>query len=133
MCNDRSTLLQPHARAGNSGASLTTSPPAGQFLLLYGRRRLGKTYLLQHFFQADSKPHAYYLADQTTASTQRLALAESLLAALPDEGVNLGDLAVSWNAILRFISQKCQGRSERFGLILDEFPYLVARRAFGRG
>lgn len=120
----------------------TTKQPKGQFLLLYGRRRLGKTYLLQHFFRTNAKPpqitekpHAYFLADQTTALTQRLALAETLLAALPDDGIAATDLAVSWNALLRFVSQKCAGRSsetssettERFGLILDEFPYLVAQ------
>lgn len=101
--------------------------PAGQFLLLYGRRRLGKTYLLQRFFAQDDKPHAYFLADQTTAPAQRLALAEALLAALPAHGVAPEEIAVSWNALLRFTTQQCQGRKGRFGLILDEFPYLVAQ------
>src|SRR5271154_6107824 len=38
------------------------------------------------------------------------------------------DIAVSWNALLRYASQQAKGRKKgagRFALILDEFPYLV--------
>ncbi|MCX6380431.1 MAG: ATP-binding protein [Armatimonadetes bacterium] len=100
----------------------------GQMVLLYGRRRLGKTYLLQRFFAGGvgemPRPHGYYLADQTTAATQRLALARTLLSVLPDDGVEEEEIAVSWNALLRHVSAHCQ-QGERFGLILDEFPYLM--------
>ena len=70
----------------------------GQMLLLYGRRRLGKTFLLQRFFTAGvsgdegEKPHCYYLAEQSTASTQRQTLARQLLAALPSDGVAAEDI-----------------------------------------
>ncbi len=103
----------------------------GQMAMLYGRRRLGKTYLLQHFF-ADGPPkaHCYYLADQTTAVSQRRELAAQVLDALPDPGVSgPEEIAVSWNALFRYVSQACRSRAgketTRFGLILDEFPYLV--------
>jgi AAA+ ATPase superfamily predicted ATPase len=108
----------------------------GQMLLLYGRRRLGKTFLLQRYFTAGStgnepvKPHCYFLAEQSTASTQRLTLARQLIAALPAEGVTPEEIGVSWNALLRYASQQAQARkkgSGRFALILDEFPYLVAQ------
>lgn len=104
--------------------------PGGQMALLYGRRRVGKTYLLQRFFTAGAsgaeppKPHVYFLAEQSTAAVQRSALAEQALAALPDPGVSVEELAVSYNAILRHISARA-GNGERFGLVLDEFPYLV--------
>jgi AAA+ ATPase superfamily predicted ATPase len=108
------------------------STPGGQLALLYGRRRIGKTFLLQRFFTAgvtgteSPKPHAYYLADQTTAPEQRVGLAAQVLSALPDPGVTVEDLAVSYAAILRFVSGKCR-QGERFGLVLDEFPYMVAQ------
>ncbi len=103
-------------------------------LLLYGRRRLGKTYLLQRYFAAGTtgdemaRPHCYYLAEQTTAAAQRATLARQLLEALPVEGVTEEEIAVSWNALLRHVSQQAQARSRdagRFALILDEFPYLI--------
>ena len=106
----------------------------GQMTLLYGRRRLGKTYLLQRYFTGGvtgdepAKPHCYYLAEQTTAHAQRLALAEQLLVSLPSEGVSVEEIAVSWNALLRYVSREAGLRepsSGRFALILDEFPYLI--------
>lgn len=106
----------------------------GQMALLYGRRRLGKTYLLQRYCTAGAsgsespKAHCYYLAEQTTAATQRLTLAAQLLEALPSDGVAPEDIAVSWNALLRFVAQAARARpaeSGRFVLILDEFGYLA--------
>jgi AAA+ ATPase superfamily predicted ATPase len=106
----------------------------GQMLLLYGRRRLGKTFLLQRYFTAGvsgnerEKPHCYFLAEQSTAATQRMTLARQLTAALPSEGVAPEEISVSWNALLRYASQQSQTRKKaagRFALILDEFPYLV--------
>ena len=108
----------------------------GQMLLLYGRRRLGKTFLLQRYFTAGvsgdegGKPHCYYLAEQSTAATQRQTLARQLIAALPSDGVAAEEIAVSWNALLRYASQQAQARMKpagRFALIFDEFPYLVSQ------
>jgi len=108
----------------------------GQMLLLYGRRRLGKTFLLQRYFTVGAtgnepaKPHCYYLAEQSTAAAQQLTLARQLIAALPTEGVTAEEIAVSWNALLRYASQQVQARKKgagRFALILDEFPYLIAQ------
>lgn len=106
----------------------------GQFTLLYGRRRLGKTYLLQRYFTGGRdgneapKPHCYFLAEQTTAQAQRRALALELLEALPSQGTTLEEIAVSWNTLLRYVSQQAREHSAdagRFALILDEFPYLI--------
>ncbi|MDQ2798475.1 MAG: ATP-binding protein [Armatimonadota bacterium] len=103
----------------------------GQMAMVYGRRRLGKTYLLQKFFAGEPpKAHCYYLADQTTAVNQRRELAAQILEALPDLGIaGPEEIAVSWNALFRYVSQACRSRARtpeaRFGLILDEFPYLV--------
>ena len=124
--------------------------PKGQMVLLYGRRRLGKTYLLQRFFAGTPgetpKPHCYFLADQTTEGAQRLLLADQttegaqrllladqVLAALPDAGVSAAEIAVSWNQILRYVGAQARARAAesgtgyRFGLVLDEFPYLAAK------
>jgi AAA+ ATPase superfamily predicted ATPase len=57
-----------------------------------------------------------------------MTLARQLIAALGVEGVADEEVAVSWNALLRFVSQQALGRKKtagRFALILDEFPYLI--------
>jgi hypothetical protein len=106
----------------------------GQLMLVYGRRRLGKTFLLQRYFTAGStgqgpeKPHCYFMAEQSTAAQQRLGLARQLLTALGGEGVAAEEIAVSWNALFRHLTYRVQNRDggeDRFALILDEFPYLV--------
>jgi AAA+ ATPase superfamily predicted ATPase len=105
-------------------------------LLLYGRRRLGKTFLLQRYFTAGvdgdehEKPHSYFLAERSSAAIQRLTLARQWIAALASEGVAAEDVVFSSNALLRYASQQAKGRKKgagRFALILDEFPYLVAQ------
>jgi len=103
--------------------------------MLYGRRRLGKTYLLQRFLAdlLNTEPkvtgRCYYLADQSTADAQRFAFAERLLEAFPSAGFEPREIAVSWNSLLRFFSTQARA-SENLGkaaLIIDEFPYLVAQ------
>lgn len=91
-----------------------------QFALLYGRRRVGKTYLLQHFF-AD-RPHCYFLAAQTSPAENIASLAEAVLRAVPGSGYRVDDLG-TLNAILRFVGN--HARERRFALVLDEFQYLL--------
>lgn len=104
--------------------------PNGALAMVYGRRRLGKTYLLQRFFTepADVKVRvAYYLASQSTPEGQRLEMAERVMDALSDPYTSVEDLGVSWMALLRYASRRARelGDRARVALVLDEFPYLV--------
>lgn len=94
--------------------------PGAQFALLYGRRRVGKTYLLQHFLR--DKPKAYFLAAQTSLAENMLQLAESVLAASPENGYSTADLP-TFNSILHFISRTA--KEKRLAIVLDEFQYLL--------
>jgi AAA+ ATPase superfamily predicted ATPase len=125
--HDRTMELQALERAWRRPGT------GGQMMLVYGRRRLGKTYLLQRYFTAgvngdEGKPHCYYLAEQSTAAQQRMTLARQLIEEQGETGVTVEEAGVSWNALLRFASGLALRRkkgSGRFALILDEFPYLV--------
>lgn len=97
--------------------------------LVYGRRRVGKTYLLQRFLSKvnDASGRCYYLADQSTADLQRLELAERLVQAFPS-GLTASDIATSWNSLLRYFGTQARLHpGKKAVLILDEFPYLVAQ------
>lgn len=95
-----------------------------ELALLYGRRRVGKTYMLQHFL-SDSRPHLYFLASAMPIADNIAQLAEALIAAHPSAtGMTAADLPT-----LRSVLQlyETMAHKERFALVIDEFQYLVAQ------
>lgn len=92
-----------------------------ELILLYGRRRLGKTYLLQKFLE-DDKQHAYFLAAQTSLRGNLSGMATALIQMAPDKGYRVEDLSTLGN-ILRFAASLAGTR--RLALVLDEFQYLL--------
>lgn len=89
---------------------------AASMVVLYGRRRCGKSTLLQKVTGAGD---VYYLASQESAALQREALAKEIGRRLPSF-----EAAVyrSWSALLQTLNERARAG---FHLILDEFPYLV--------
>jgi len=91
----------------------------GALGVVYGRRRCGKTRLLQEILG----PHAsiYYLADEREPALQRVALAVEIARRL--SGFD-GAVYPDWSSIFeRWWSEAPRGTT----LIIDEFPALVAR------
>lgn len=90
-----------------------------ELFVLYGRRRVGKTELLQQFCQAHRS--VYFLAaqvrDRDNLRAFRDAIAEGLSDALAGD-VEFPD----WGAALGFLAERAAG--ERLVVVLDEFPYL---------
>lgn len=89
----------------------------GTFCCLYGRRRCGKSRLLQEVLPRGRS--VYYVADEREASLQRAALAKAVGLLIPGfERVEYPD----WMALLeRWWKEAPRGAV----LALDEFPYLV--------
>ncbi len=107
-------------------------PTLAQFILLYGRRRVGKTVLLRHWAEQVQVPHTYWAAEKGPAALQRRNLFARVLGmnirpglAGPTESVApaFDTWADCWQAIAAFLSDR------RHILILDEFPYTVASDA----
>jgi AAA+ ATPase superfamily predicted ATPase len=90
-----------------------------ELFVLYGRRRVGKTELLQQFCQAHRS--VYFLAaqvrDRDNLRSFRNAIADGLGDALAGD-VEFPD----WGAALGFLTERSGG--ERLVVVLDEFPYL---------
>lgn len=90
-----------------------------ELFVLYGRRRVGKTELLQRF--CEGRRAVYFQAAQVRERDNLRAFRDALAEALGDE------LAASiefpdWEAALVYAAERNPG--ERLVLVLDEFPYL---------
>ena len=94
-----------------------------ELAVVWGRRRVGKTYLLAHF--ARGKRSVFFTATRQDADDRQLRrFAEALREQLGDE---VADLAPStfptWEAALRFIAGLA--RAEPLLVVLDEAPRLT--------
>ena len=88
--------------------------------LLYGRRRVGKTFLLDHVWPKSQRVF-YFLAADTTADQNRVELLQELArwAARP---LDPNDYR-SWHNVFRLFVDLAE--HESLVVILDEFPYLM--------
>lgn len=95
----------------------------GQLVLVWGRRRTGKTRLLGRFIEG--KRAVFYGATQQAAETELRALSETVRSAFPPRGDDLLAHAdfPDWGAALSYFARKAE--RQRLILVLDEFPYLV--------
>jgi hypothetical protein len=96
-----------------------------QLLVLYGKRRVGKTELIRHFYQG--KPHIYYLASRGSAKDQLRTLTEVITNYFGDP---LGrDAFPDWRHLFDYLGAKLRASKERLVLVIDEFPYLAESEA----
>lgn len=91
-----------------------------QLIVLYGRRRVGKTYLLQHFMRG--KKHAYYLCTKGNETEQIRLLSRTVGETFNDTALMLSPF-YDWRALFIYLHEKAQ--EELFLLVIDEFPYLI--------
>lgn len=94
-----------------------THPTAAQFILLYGRRRVGKTSLLLHWAKQSKLPFSYWVADKEPAALQRRKLFALLLDIDLDQTPHFSSWTDCWRAVAKTLPNK------KHILILDEFPY----------
>lgn len=96
-----------------------------QLALLWGRRRVGKTRLLDEF--AAGKPTITFQADEGTSTEQLARLTDRILTYRDDAALRAQPLG-NWDAAVATILRLCRD-AKRDGhpllLILDEFPRLV--------
>lgn len=93
---------------------------SGSLVVLYGRRRLGKTCLLREF--ATSKPHCYFMADRAGESDLRRSLAKALALALGEPILENVEYASWYDLFAAF--DRFRPTDRRFVLIIDEYQYL---------
>lgn len=103
--------------------TLTTAAGA-QFLILYGRRRVGKTTLLLHWAEASGYPFIYWVANQFSPAMQLRSFSQAIHQAVqPNAPVAAEFTYPSWE--MAFQQAARLATEQRVLLILDEFPYLA--------
>jgi AAA+ ATPase superfamily predicted ATPase len=92
----------------------------GQLLILYGRRRVGKTELLHKF--CAGKPHVFYSCRETVDVEQLEAFSKRILSS----GVPAAryiNVFPDWEAAFYSISELPSNEEKKL-LVIDEFPYM---------
>lgn len=96
--------------------------PSFQMLVLYGRRRVGKTTLLEHF--AKGKPSVFFTAKEQSSARNLQEFSQALFEYFDTaEGLAAFD---SWGAAFSFLAKRVKGQSEKLVFVFDEFPYAAA-------
>jgi len=90
---------------------------SAQLIVIYGRRRVGKTELVKQFFR--DKPHIYFLATRTTTSEQINQFVGNAYDAIEDDTIL--ELRQEWETVFKHLSRT----KERLIIVVDEFPYLI--------
>ncbi|MDD3828067.1 MAG: DUF234 domain-containing protein [Anaerolineae bacterium] len=98
--------------------------PGPQFLILYGRRRVGKTTLLLHWAQESGVPFVYWVANRLSPTMQLRSFSQALYNAVhPESPADAEFTYPTWEMALTQAAELAANR--RLILILDEFPYLT--------
>lgn len=95
---------------------LYASATAGGLLVVFGRRRVGKTRLLAHWLK--DRNGLYSQAIESSAEIQIEQVFKDI-----QSGLTTAIIPKSWSELFELLSLQ---KEERWILCLDEFPYLVA-------
>lgn len=92
----------------------------GQLIVLYGRRRVGKTETLREFCKG--KPHIFFSCTQTTDKIQLQKFSKQLLREDIPAKQYVSEFS-DWEAAFRTILDLPYGKGKKL-IIIDEFPYM---------
>lgn len=113
-------FVDRHAEITFLNSLLTkTRPTRGQLLLLYGRRRVGKTALLHHWAKQSGTPFTYWMASKEPPNLQRRSLVATIMG-VEEDAAPVFD---SWTRTWKWVASQYENRAERHILIIDELPY----------
>ncbi len=94
----------------------------GQFAIVYGRRRLGKTRLLKEF--CISRPHVYFMADRAGEQSLKKSLAITMAASLDEPLLQTVEYPDWYDLFAAFDRFRHQQTEKKIILILDEYQYI---------
>lgn len=97
----------------------------GRALLMRGRRRVGKSRLVEKFLDLTGVPHLFFTASTRTAGEELRLFAEEAAASNLPGAATFADVTVgSWEAALRLLAAALP-EDRPSVVVLDELPYLT--------
>ncbi|MGH3933278.1 MAG: AAA family ATPase, partial [Pseudonocardiaceae bacterium] len=113
-------MLRRVAQGGRGGRP-------GRALLMRGRRRVGKSRLVEEFVERAGVPALYFTASAqpTVEADLRLFVEAALSSSLPDVAVFEEQTPRTWDAALRLLAAAVP-TDQATVVVLDEMPYLIA-------
>ena len=95
--------------------------PDGSLVVIYGRRRVGKTTLIKEFIR--DKPAMYFLADERLEAVQRRRF-QTVLSDYCQDPLLSRLAAGDWDTLFELLLQRVD-LTEKVILVIDEFQYLA--------
>jgi AAA+ ATPase superfamily predicted ATPase len=102
----------------------------GRAILIRGRRRVGKSRLVEEFVDKSAVPYVFFTASgQPTVEADLRLFAEAVReSTLPDTELFRDQTPGTWDAALRLLAQ-CLPDASPSIVVIDEMPYLIATDA----
>lgn len=91
-----------------------------QMMIIYGRRRVGKTFLIKNFIEKRS--HLYYVCTSGNEKSQIELLSRALGEKFNDKALILNPFT-DWHSFFLYLYEKT--KEKRFYLAIDEYPFLI--------
>jgi len=115
------STLDEVRRAGGDAAQ------PGQCVLIRGRRRVGKSTLVEEFLRHAAVPHLFFTAGGGSAEDELVELLDAVAGStLPDRSLFAEEAPTQWNAAFRLLAEILPDDSPSV-LVIDEVPYLMER------
>ena len=112
-------LMEPVRTGGRTGRP-------GRAVLIRGRRRVGKSRLVEEFARRSGVPHVFFAAAGTPKSEELASFADQVAASDLPEAARFAEFAAprTWDAALTLLAGILPSDQPSM-LVLDEMPYLV--------
>ena len=93
--------------------------PNAELIVLYGRRRVGKTELIKEFCK--DKNHIFYLCNEYTNNVQLANFSKKILGYTTNNLIS--DSFSDWERAFNYLGELSS--DEKIVIVIDEFPYMV--------
>ncbi len=104
----------------------------GRMITIRGRRRVGKTWLVEEFIERAAPPSVFFAASRQTEDRELALFAQALAqSSLPSKDHAAGVTFATWQAALTGAAGAAD-RARPSVIVLDEFPYLLGDTAASR-